>query len=228
MYLATIQAAGLRASQRVCDRAGERRDASGSGIGRRRRLRLRAVLEMRRVSPCCGAIQCGLPRGDRGKKAAIMEIIISNYPVDSKWAPQWVSGFSPFLSTLWQATTATKTAMVITARHRAQNQNRRRPEIIMVGSEVVITRIVPRTPLQPLGQTFRRLRHRPVRRRPARRSSLRLHLPQHRKRQREDLPGAAAEKNFAAAFVFVPKGGTSTLREQQDQKDKKRDTWSHA
>jgi hypothetical protein len=71
--------------------------------------------------------------------------------------------------------------MVITALRRAQNQNRRHPEIIMVGSAVVITRIIPRSPIQPRGQTFRRL--------------------QHRKRQRGD---GGSEKNFAAAFVFVP------------------------
>jgi hypothetical protein len=106
---------------------------------------------------------------------------------------------------LWQATTATKTAMVmvITALIRAQIQNRRRPEIIMVGRRVAITRITPRIPLQPRGQTFRRLRHHPVRRRPARRWSLRLHLPQHRKRQRKILLGAAA-KRFRCRFCFRP------------------------
>ena len=93
--------------------------------------------------------------------------------------------------------------MVITALRRAQNQNRRRPEIIMVGSAVVITRIIPRSPRQARGQTFRRLPHRPGRRRRARRSSLRLHLPQHRKPTAR-FTRSGSEGNFAAAFVFVP------------------------
>jgi hypothetical protein len=136
--------------------------------------------------------------------SCFMEIIICNYPADLKWAPLWASGFSPFLSTLWQATTATKTAMVITALRRAQTRNRRRPEIILVGSAVVITRIILRSLLQPRGQTFRRLRHRPVRRRRARPSSLRLHLLQRHKRQQEAFTWSGGEQNFAAAPVFVP------------------------
>ena len=152
------------------------------------------------VSLCCGAIRGGRSTGCSGKEAAFMEIIIWNYPASLKWASLWASGFSPFLSTLWQATTATKTATVLRPIRRAQNRNRRRPEIILVGSAVVITRITLRTPLQPRGQTFRRLRHRPIRRRRARASSLRLHLPQRHKRQPEDLLGAAAKENWLPLF----------------------------
>ena len=94
--------------------------------------------------------------------------------------------------------------MVITALRRAQNQNRRRPEIIMVGSAVVITRIIPRSPRQARGQTFRRLPHRPGRRRRVRRSSLRLHLPQHRK-PTASFTRSGSEGNFAAASVFRPR-----------------------
>ena len=94
--------------------------------------------------------------------------------------------------------------MVITELPRAQNQKRRRPEIIMVGSAVVITRIIPRTALQPRGQTFRRLPHRPGRRRRAQRSSLRLHLPQHRKRQREEDLFEAAAKRISLPLCFRP------------------------
>jgi len=88
--------------------------------------------------------------------------------------------------------TATKMATVIRARRRAQIRNRRRREIIMVGSEVVITRIILRRLVQRRGQTFRRLRHHPVR----------LHLPQHLKRQREDLP-ERQRTEFRCRFVFV-------------------------
>jgi hypothetical protein len=143
------------------------------------------------VSPCRGVVRMDF----QGEEAA-------SKLLDLNWAPLWGSGFSPFLFTLWQATTATKTAMVITALRQAQNQNRRHPEIIMVGSAVVITRIIPRSPRQTRGQTFRRLPHRPGRRRRARRSSLRLHLPQHRKPTAR-FTRSGSEKNFAAAFVFV-------------------------
>jgi hypothetical protein len=133
-----------------------------------------------------------------------MVIIVCNYPADLNWPPLLHRDFLPFLSTLWQAITATETAMVITAPRRAQIRNRRRPEIIMVGNAVVITHIIPRTPPpRPLAQTFHQLRHRRALRHRVRRSSLRLHLPQHHKSQRE-IYSSGSEQNFAAAFVFVP------------------------
>ena len=164
----------------------------------------------------------------RGKIAA--SCYYGNYnmklPTRLKLGTTLGSGFSPFLSTLWQATTATKTAMVITALRRAQNQNRRHPEIIMVGSAVVITRIIPRSPRKPRGQTFRRLRHRPVRRRRARRSSLWLHLPQHHKRQRGDLFGAAAKRISLPLLFSSQKSGPRDNRTEKRGKRLVNCEWS--
>ena len=81
----------------------------------------------------------------------------------------------------------------------------------MVGSGVVITRIILRSPLQPRRQTFRRLRDHPRSATPARPSSLRLHLPQRHKRQRKDLLGAAA-KRISLPLLFLSQMSAATLK----------------
>jgi hypothetical protein len=134
-----------------------------------------------------------------------MVIIVCNYPADLNWPPLLHRDFLPFLSTLWQAITATETAMVITAPRRAQI-----PKPTPPGNHYGWERgrhnphHSADAPTPTLAQTFRQLQHRPAPRHRARLSSLRLHLPRHLKSQRRNLFRAAANRISLPLLFFVP------------------------